>query len=102
MAELDKETKEILSDGEKIKLMVEGDAWSIVRKKMLNQIMDLQSVRNVEIASNPAEILIDIKARLVVIDTLLNFLREIEGMAEQYDSNKDILQEYTEEFIKKY
>lgn len=90
--ELDIDTQKILIEGGQLKTLVGSEGWSVARDFLMQQIIDLQSIRNIT-ATDPTEVIIDIKARTVAIDIILEWLRQVEGTARQHEGNKVILEE---------
>lgn len=87
----DQETQQILSEGEELLNMTYSRGWAIARERLVNRIMDLQSVLNVDDdPASIANILADIKGRKMAIDVLKAFLLDIEGSAAQHQANVDM------------
>lgn len=100
-AKLDKETLNVINDGEEIKRLVESIGWQLAKKRLVERIIDLQSVMNV--AGDTAEtVVIDLKARRIAVDLLLEWLKDVEGTAKQHESNKDMLLKIQHESFIKY
>lgn len=78
---LDRETAEIVRSEKNIEDLCKHEAWPQVRQKFTDKVMDLQSVRNIS-EGTPEQMVIDMKARLLAIDILLEWMREIEGSAQ--------------------
>lgn len=89
---MDKETLQNQIEGEKVLGYVTSDAWKYIKDRFTEQIMDLQSIRNLDGTLKPEEIVLDIKARNTAVDILQNIIREIEGRADQHRGNKDLVQ----------
>lgn len=83
---MDSETKEIVTEQKKIKELVSGEAWGIVRAKLIEKIGDLQNAFNAD-DSDPQKLIIDIKARKFATDVLFDWLKDVEGTAEQHNTN---------------
>lgn len=96
--DIDKDTLNVLSEGETLKFLTEHSGWGIARRKLMDKIIDLQSIKNIR-ASSPEEVVADIKARNAAVDILMEWLKEIEGAADQYAANKVVLEE-TDVFIR--
>lgn len=62
--------------------MVESDGWKVAREKIMNRIDDLQSIMNLE-SVKPEELVTEVKVRGLVVQELVDILKEIEGEAEQ-------------------
>lgn len=87
MDNLDKETKEILSDEKKIEHLCEHEGWEIVRNKLIEKIQDLQHIQNVDITS-PENAIIDLKARGMAVQILWEWLTvDVQGTAQNSKSN---------------
>ena len=83
----DEETKKVLSDGEKLRLMTEHDGWAVARKIMSDKILDLQMIGNVD-DSTPEKAIVDLKSRNYAVQILSEFLlKDIEGTVEQHVNN---------------
>lgn len=93
MTKLDKDTVAVLSEGEIIKNLVEGDGWKMVKEKLVNKMLDLQSVLNLD-PTDANELVIDIKARKTAIEILKEWLAEVEGQLDQYETNKPLIDDY--------
>ena len=97
MAEkFEKDTVKELSDGEKIKLMMESDGWKLAFENIKEKILDLQNVNNVDVEHGPEAMAIDLKARKLAADYLYEFLqKDIFGRVEQHENNQRIMREKT-------
>lgn len=86
---MDADTKQILTDGEKLKLLTEHQGWSIMYAKFSEKIMDLQFIANVD-DSSPEKALIDMKARKYAVSVLLDWMKnDILGTVEQHINNNN-------------
>ena len=94
------EKQQIITDGEAIKETLKSNGWGLIRAKLTEQIMDLQSVMNID-AENPEEVVRDIKARRTAIDILVSWLKDVEGDLEQYEDNKNLLEDEDNGIIKR-
>jgi len=95
---LDKDTQKVLNEGERLKSLVENTGWELAKAKLTEKILDLQSIKNLS-GVTPEEVVSEIKARNTAVDILMEWLKEIEGSAEQYAGNKVILEE-TDVFLR--
>ena len=87
---MDQDTKELLTEGEKLKMLLEHDGWGIVYQKFSDKIMDLQFIANVD-DSSPEKALIDMKARKYAVSILLDWMKnDIIGTVEQYNNNNNL------------
>lgn len=87
---IDKETKQVLSEEKRVEMLCEHEGWSIVRQKLVNRINDLQSILNVNGEATPEQIAIDLKSRALAISTLVDFLQDIEGTAQKSKDNQNM------------
>lgn len=76
-----------MTEGELLQMLVEHDAWPLARKKLTDRILDLQSIKNID-TSDVQTLVTDIKARNAAVDILMEWLREIEGIADQHKNNQ--------------
>lgn len=84
---MDQETKKILTEGEKLKLLIEHDGWGVAYQRFSDKIMDLQFIENVD-DSSPEKALIDMKARKYAVSILLDWMKnDILGAVEQHNNN---------------
>ena len=87
---MDSDTKQILTDGEKLKLLTEQDGWAICYQKYADKIMDLQFIANVD-DSSPEKALIDMKARKYAVNLLWDWMKnDILGSVEQHINNNNL------------
>lgn len=89
----DKETLQIISEQKTIANLVGHDGWKIARQKFVDKMLDLQNAFNIE-DTDPTKMLIDLQARKMATGILHDFLREIEGTAQQAFENKNIDKSY--------
>jgi len=89
----DKETLQVLSDGEKLTQLTKSDGWAIARAKFVDKVLDLQSIMNLP-QDNLEAALIDIKARKLAIEILQEFFSEIEGASEQHKEVEEATRGY--------
>ena len=90
MEKIDTETRKIMSDGEKLRLMLEHEGWVICRQKLVDKIIDLQSIKNLEHVTDPQSMFLDVKSRALAVDILYSFLKEdIEGTVQQHINNSN-------------
>lgn len=98
---LDKETKKVLSDGEKLQNLVNGEGWGVVKAQLLAKISAVDSVSNIDLTRSADELVKDMMARAGAISIVLEWLKEIEGQAAQIQNNKQLLAKTEESFIMK-
>lgn len=89
---MDADTLNNLREGEKFQRIAESEAWSELKRILADKMMDLQSIRNVDSSSAESAVL-DLKARNMAIDTLMEAIREVEGRSDQHKGNKDLMED---------
>jgi hypothetical protein len=98
--ELDKETAKIEAVGTIIKDLVGSSGWAEARKRLFRKVAELQMITNVEIQNADATALVQIiAANTRAARILLEWLRDIEGSAEQHDGNAEILVQEVESIV---
>lgn len=85
----DKETQKILSLGERIRDFVQSDGWKIVKSELDVRLLDLQDITSLPEDADKTEIIV----RKRVIVTINNWIKDIEGTANQHDENVKSLKE---------
>lgn len=87
---MDNETKKIISDGEKLKLMTEHEGWGVARSLLSAKILDLQMIGDI-VDLDPQAMAIQAKAKRLAAEILYNFLKQdIEGTVEQLNNNNPL------------
>lgn len=98
--EIDRDTRKVISDGEKMKSTVESAGWGILRNLLLKRAADYYSIGNIDVQQTPAGNLVQvIVARKMVADELMQWLREVESSVEQYKGNVPIFEDLIQEHI---
>lgn len=93
--ETDKETQEVFKEGETALYLVKNPDWQWAKRRLLQKLSNLDSVKTIK---EKGDILLEIKARKMTIDMVLEWLDEIEGVAEQHgEQNKDLLGDVAKE-----
>lgn len=87
---MDNETQKIISDGEVTADYVKAKGWKKVKQKFTEKILDLQSIKNLDVDATAENIIHDIKVRNSVVEVLMEIIQEIEGEAEQYEGNRGL------------
>ena len=94
MEKLTPETQKILRDGEHLRSLIKSDGWGIVRKKFSEKVLALGNILDIKDLEN---VQIEIGARQMAIEILINIIREIEADAVQYADNKAFFQALQDE-----
>lgn len=88
----DRDTQEVLTDGEELSQMAQSRGWGIARGMLVEKILDLQNIHNVDEASASIDnVVIDIKSRKAAVAVLYAWLKEVEGRVEQHTNNKEMM-----------
>lgn len=95
-----REDSKVRTESHEMYRMTQSDGWRHARALLENKLIDIQSVRNIDV-TKVEDLVIDIKARNAVIDIIKGWLQEIEGKTERH---KDALDEKIEEstFVRNY
>lgn len=95
---IDTETQKVLSEGDQLKYLTEQSGWGIVKRKLMDKIMDLGSVLGLD-STDPHKLAIEIAARQLATKILIDWFGEIEGKVDQHKANVDILNSLKDEYI---
>ena len=87
---MDKDTQKILGEQKQVAKLTETEGWNIARNKLVEKVLDLQNAFNIN-DGNAEQLLIDIRARKLATSILYDWLKEIEGTKDEYDTNKSTL-----------
>ncbi len=92
---LKNDTKKILSEGEQLQEFVKSDGWKIARKRLTDKLIVLDSFSAIpKEGRTDAAILKEARLREAVNSVIVEWLKEIEGLADQANFN-------TAEFLEK-
>ena len=98
-----KETAKILSDGQKIEDFVKSDGWKLARKMLYDKLITLDSIASVpKTGLTDEQKLREYDVREGVVAIILEWIKEVEGSAEQNQSNKDLMKDIRKESIIQY
>jgi len=98
---MDEDTAKILQEGQKVADFVKSDAWFMIKAKLEAKIAILDSLSNFPRGEKNAEV--EIEKRVGAIAIVREWIDEIEGDAEQHNSNAPVLlKENDKEEIIKY
>lgn len=96
---VDKETQQLIQTGEAIKNLVESSAWQEVRKRLIRDVSAIRDITSLTQLNNEKMLFQEVAARQIAAEILLNWLKGIEGDAEQFRSNAQMLQDTYEDNI---
>ena len=98
--ELDKETQKVESIGNAIKELVGSTGWAEARRRLIRKATELQLIGNIDIQNATGTDLVSlIAAKTTAARILLEWLRDIEGTAEQHDANKELITQTAEDIV---
>lgn len=86
---MDKETYDVLSEEKKIEQLVKSEEWALVRKKFIDAVLDLQSIRNIQL-TDPQSVAIEVQSRNLAVNILMEWMQDVEGTAEK-SKNSDVV-----------
>ena len=97
---MDKETKQILTEADHVKSLLDSEGWKSVYGKLQTRIMDLQNINNLDL-SKPDTLTIQLAARKMAVDEIFGWLKQdVFGFVEQQENNNaKKLDEGIESFI---
>lgn len=91
MTTVDRETKEMLSDGEEVRLLTLSRGWDVIKSKLDTRILDLQNINNLDI-EKPETLSTQLLARKMAVDEIWAWLKsDVYGFAEQQIANAESL-----------
>ena len=89
---INKETGDVLSKGQKIANFVNSDDWIMIKGTLLTKLIDFDSIKSIELdKKTPTELGEEIRTRKAVVDVVLDWIKDIEGSADQYKKNAEAL-----------
>ena len=87
----DKETSDVLSDGDKLLDLVKSEGWGIAKRRLHESVLAINNILTIS-GKDPANIAIELSARQVAIQTILDWINDIEGSAAQHKGHKEQLE----------
>jgi hypothetical protein len=97
---LDRDTKKVLTDQEKIKLLTEHEGWAIVQRLFLKEAADLINMGKIDLTKPVGgNIAIEIGMRQLASSTILSILNDVIGTAQQFDMNQTLTEQVEEGYI---
>jgi len=99
---LDKKTAAIVTNEERIARFVDSDDWNAVKKTLIQKIVLNDSMSSLITDVPPERLAIEVLARAQASSLMLEWLREVEGIANQSKPDTSILTESREEQIVEY
>lgn len=99
---MDKETTEILTEGESMRELTTSRGWRLAKIKLLDKIVELDSISSLETDRDAADMLQEINGRQVVIKMVLDWIKEVEGRSGQHVNNLGLLKVHRQESYRIY
>lgn len=79
--------------------MLEGKGWAIIKAKLDARVLDLQSIRNLDL-SKPETLNIQLAARSMAVDEIVAWIKnDVHGFVEQQIANNRQHLSASEDFI---
>jgi hypothetical protein len=99
----DKETQLIVQQGQAIKDLVDSNGWQEVRKRLIQDVAAIRDITSLTETSDPAKLFQEVAARQIAAEILINWIRGVEGDADQFRNNAELLKErYEENFVVRF
>lgn len=97
---LDRETRELLTEQEKIKLLTQHEGWGIVKKMLMEKVAGLLNISDM----NPKEplggsLIAEIGIRQGAATKIIEILNDVQGTADQFDANESLTQQVENSYI---
>jgi hypothetical protein len=95
---LQPDTREVLSEGEKLHDLVRSEGWQLAKRKLLTEVADITNVLTLVTKGRAVnDMIVELAGRQLAAATVLDWLKGIEGDAEQYKTNSDTLRDIRNE-----
>jgi len=88
---MDNETKKIISEQDMLRELVGHQGWQVARRIIADKILNLQDAFAIEDKTATA-MLNDLRVRKKAAQILFDFLKEIEGTAQQSQDNESLVE----------
>jgi hypothetical protein len=79
--------KTLFNKNKSIYKLVKSNGWKLFKEQVDQDILDFQSVMNVDV-TKPEEIILDIKVRKNLVDYVSKLIAKFEGQAKQFEENE--------------
>lgn len=98
--QLDKGTRILLREQRKVEEWVASEAWQVVKKKLLEKLVAIDSVRRLPIEQqNFDQIGRDAVTRQGAVELVLEWINDVEGIAKQSKHNRNAMEQVRNEEI---
>lgn len=79
--------KKLFNKNKSIYNLVKSSGWKLFKEQVDQDILDFQSVMNVDLSS-PEDVILDIKVRKNLVDYVTKLIVKFEGQAKQFRENE--------------
>lgn len=84
---MEHDTEKVMTDGERLRGLIEHEGWDVARRKLVDKITQLQTTIGLKM-SDPQQMFIEVQARTKAAEILFEwFMNDIEATAEQHINN---------------
>lgn len=84
---MDKETKQVLTEADHVKSMLNSDGWKSAYGKLQGRILDLQNINHLDM-EKPDTLGIQLAARKMAVEQIWSWLKsDVFGFVEQQENN---------------
>lgn len=102
MKKVDKETKKLVSEGQKIADFVNSEAWRMIRRSLYDKLMLNDSITAIDFTGSNETLIREVMARAHASRLVLQWIGEVEGRAKQASEVNDTLLKVRKESIYQY
>lgn len=98
--QLDKDTQKVMLEGQEIDNFTKSDAWNLVKEKLTSRLAAMDSLSTMDFTNKTeTQIALEVQTRANTVMTIRQWIEEVEGTAEQFRVNKEMLLSHTEESL---
>ena len=99
---LDKDTQKVFAEGQEIVDMVKSPGWGQAKHFLIESALSIGNIMTIK-GDDPSKVMIQLAARQMAVETLFNWIRDIEGTAAQHLSNsEEFLKLQREEYVMRF
>ena len=95
---VDKETQKLLSEQEHVKNLTEQEGWGIVKGNLIKYVAALHNISSLN-STDPQAMFNQVASRQLAAGILLEWLKDVEGTAAQFDANKELADQVKGSYI---
>lgn len=89
---MDKETQNAVRQNAEVEAVLATEGWQMIYRMAQDKILDLQSINNLDLTTTESAIL-DIKARRMASQVILDWLKEVHALALNNNSVRQSFQD---------